>query len=262
MPPASSAPHAATSPSGPSNPLAMGRAFLIAVISAVVLTILAPLGSDAVGVLPRAGYWLGLLVGGTGVSVIGMTLVWRIRWLAERPLVLGVVAAVAFSIPFTLMAWAVTAAVFHQGGLDPKRIPIFALPTLTLTSVMTAVNLLAARTPAQTHAAAPDDAPPRFLERLPLGLRNAAILAVEAQDHYLQVHTDAGRELILMRLSDAVAELEGLEGAQVHRSWWVAKAAVADARRDERRAILTLKDGSEVPVSRAYVAALKSMGWL
>jgi DNA-binding LytR/AlgR family response regulator len=127
---------------------------------------------------------------------------------------------------------------------------------------MTAINMLAARTPAQTHAAAPEDDPPRFLERLPARLRAATILAVEAQDHYLQVHTNAGRELILMRLSDAVAELEGLEGAQVHRSWWVARAAVAEARREERRAILTLKDGSEVPVSRAYVVALKEMGWL
>ncbi|MGA0599771.1 LytTR family DNA-binding domain-containing protein [Caulobacter sp. KR2-114] len=257
------APRAASPPQdGPSNPLAIGRALLIAVIAGVVLTILAPLGTDAIGLLPRAGYWLGLLVSGTVVSVGGMIVAWRVRWLAERPLMLGLVASVAFSIPFTLVAWAVTGAVFHQGLYDLARIPVFALPTFTVTWVMTALNMLASRVPAQTHAAAQGDAPPRFPERLPPRLRAAAILAVEAQDHYLQVHTDAGRELILMRLSDAVAELEGLEGAQVHRSWWVARAAVADARREERRAILTLTDGSEVPVSRAYVRALREMGWL
>jgi hypothetical protein len=37
-----------------------------------------------------------------------------------------------------------------------------------------------------------------------------------------------------------VAELEGIEGAQTHRSWWVAKAAVRDAKRGDGRATLTL----------------------
>ncbi len=38
----------------------------------------------------------------------------------------------------------------------------------------------------------------------------------------LHFHTDRGSDLILMRLSDALTELKGLEGAQTHRSWWVA----------------------------------------
>jgi len=248
--------------SGPASPQGLGRALLIALIAGVVLTILAPLGTDSLAMPARAGYWLGLLISGTLVATAAMALAWRVPWLVERPLALGLVASVACTIPFTLAAWAVTAAVAHQGRYDLARIPLFALPTFTVTWVMTALNMLASRVPAQTHAAAPDDAPPRFLERLPPRLRAATILAVEAQDHYLQVHTDAGRELILMRLSDAIAELEGLEGAQVHRSWWVARAAVADTRREERRAILTLTDGSEVPVSRAYVRALREMGWL
>jgi DNA-binding LytR/AlgR family response regulator len=70
-----------------------------------------------------------------------------------------------------------------------------------------------------------------------------------------------GQDLILMRLSDAVSELEGLEGAQTHRSWWVAKDAVTGAERGDGRATLTLKDGSEVPVSRAYARTLRAEGW-
>ena len=42
-------------------------------------------------------------------------------------------------------------------------------------------------------------------------------------------------------LAEALFELEGVEGAQVHRSWWVARAAIAQARRGEGRATLTLK---------------------
>lgn len=64
-----------------------------------------------------------------------------------------------------------------------------------------------------------------------------------------------------MRLSDAVAELEGLEGAQTHRSWWVAKAAVTEIRRGDGRARLTLKNGVTVPVSRTHARVLREAGW-
>jgi DNA-binding LytR/AlgR family response regulator len=64
-----------------------------------------------------------------------------------------------------------------------------------------------------------------------------------------------------MRLSDAIAELEGLEGAQTHRSWWVAREAVESARRDGDRVTLVLKSGAEAPVSRPNVRPLREAGW-
>src|SRR5690606_13712732 len=103
--------------------------------------------------------------------------------------------------------------------------------------------------------------PVRFLERLPLRLRGATLLAVEAEDHYLRLHTDRGSDLILMRLGDAVAELDGLEGARTPRSWWVARGAVDGVARGERRAALTLEGGLEVPVSRTAARELRAKGW-
>ena len=93
-------------------------------------------------------------------------------------------------------------------------------------------------------------------------MRSAEIWAVEAEDHYLRLHTSAGQDLILLRMADAIAELEGQEGMQVHRSWWVARAAIVDARRGDGRATLTLKDGTEAPVSRTYAAELRRRGWI
>jgi DNA-binding LytR/AlgR family response regulator len=119
--------------------------------------------------------------------------------------------------------------------------------------------LIETRKGAETHAGA---APPKFLDRLPLKLRGAEIWAVEAEDHYLRLHTSKGQDLILMRLADAVTELEGIEGARVHRSWWVARDAITDARRGDGRATLTLKDGAEVPVSRTYAGLLRERGWI
>jgi DNA-binding LytR/AlgR family response regulator len=49
---------------------------------------------------------------------------------------------------------------------------------------------------------------------------------------------------------------------QVHRSWWVARAAVADSGLNGRNLILRLKNGLEAPVSRPTVAKLKAAGWL
>jgi DNA-binding LytR/AlgR family response regulator len=104
--------------------------------------------------------------------------------------------------------------------------------------------------------------PPKFLDRLPLKLRGGEIWAVEAEDHYLRLHTSKGQDLILMRLSDAIDELEGIEGAQVHRSWWVARDAIVEAVRGDGRATLTLKDGAEVPVSRTYARLLRDRKWI
>ena len=42
------------------------------------------------------------------------------------------------------------------------------------------------------------------------------------EDHYVRVFTDAGESLILLRLSDAMAEVRDVPGLQIHRSHWVA----------------------------------------
>ncbi|MFN2098927.1 LytTR family DNA-binding domain-containing protein [Altererythrobacter sp. MF3-039] len=101
----------------------------------------------------------------------------------------------------------------------------------------------------------------RLVGRLspPLG---SDILAVENEDHYVRVHTALGSELILMRLGDAVEELGGIDGIQVHRGWWVARHAVEDVRREGRNIRLVLPGGIEAPVSRANVQVLKDAGWL
>ncbi|MCA8900786.1 MAG: LytTR family transcriptional regulator [Hyphomonas sp.] len=100
----------------------------------------------------------------------------------------------------------------------------------------------------------------RFLDRLPVKYRTSTLWAVSSEDHYLRAHTSLGEELILMRLADALHDLSSAEGAQVHRSWWVAKDGVADTRRDNGKLVLVLKNGKEAPVSRTYQTAAKDAG--
>lgn len=78
----------------------------------------------------------------------------------------------------------------------------------------------------------------------------------------MRAHTSAGSTLILMRLRDAVAELESCAGRQVHRSYWVAEGAVLRSERRGDSVRLHLKNGLVVPVSRRYLPALRGAGWL
>ena len=88
------------------------------------------------------------------------------------------------------------------------------------------------------------------------------LIALEMEDHYVRAHTAHGSTMILLRMRDAVAELDGIDGAQVHRSWWVARAAVTGVRREGRNVRLRLGQTLEAPVARANVSELEGRGWL
>ena len=115
----------------------------------------------------------------------------------------------------------------------------------------------------ETSDTAASNAPPEaaLLARLSAGAR-ADILHLRMQDHYVEVHTAAGMEMLLLRFRDAIREVEGVDGLQVHRSHWVARAAIT---RVERRrgggVVLHLANGSEVPVSRSFAPTLREKGW-
>ncbi|MBU6269648.1 MAG: LytTR family transcriptional regulator DNA-binding domain-containing protein, partial [Sphingomonadales bacterium] len=57
-------------------------------------------------------------------------------------------------------------------------------------------------------------------------------------------------------------EMDGVEGARVHRGWWVARAAVSGVERRGRAVWLRLANGLEAPVARNAVADLREQGWL
>ena len=104
-------------------------------------------------------------------------------------------------------------------------------------------------------------APPPLLERIAFDKR-AALVSLTVEDHYFRIVTAKGEEIVLMRLADAMRETAPVKGMQVHRSHWVALNQVTAARRDGDRAILTMSNGTEVPVSRRYVPDIKAVGLL
>ncbi|WP_350335017.1 LytTR family DNA-binding domain-containing protein [Coralliovum pocilloporae] len=106
-----------------------------------------------------------------------------------------------------------------------------------------------------------DDAEPVFFRRLKT-IRFEQLTHLTMRDHYVEACAADGSELVLMRFSDAISELENLQGARVHRSHWVVRAAVRSVLRENGRYSLELLSGHVVPISRSYVKELKAEGWL
>ena len=236
------------------------RGFAVSAVAGVFLALIGAFGTDAVPFPVRVAYWAGLCLAGAIVGTAVSQLIGREGRADEKPWLYGALTVVGITLPFTLVVWLVSDLTFH-GHPRSSGLATYLPPVFIVTVAMTALNFLVQRSPPETHAAPAGAPAPRFLDRLPAKLRGAELHAVEAEDHYLRLHTSRGQDLILMRLSDAVAELEGIEGAQTHRSWWVARDAVEGARRGDGRATLRLKGGVEVPVSRAYAKALRAAGW-
>jgi DNA-binding LytR/AlgR family response regulator len=64
--------------------------------------------------------------------------------------------------------------------------------------------------------------------------------------------TAEGAPTTLYRFGDALRELEGLSGLQVHRSFWVADAGVAALKSGKRGLRIVLRNGEQVPVSARH----------
>lgn len=100
-------------------------------------------------------------------------------------------------------------------------------------------------------------APNRLLNRLPAHVRGR-IIALEMEDHYVRVHTDRGSALVLLRLSDAIAEVASIAGRQVHRSWWAADDAIEHFERVGRAGQIRLGNGLIAPVSQRYLKDIEA----
>lgn len=237
------------------------RSLVIAAVVAAFLSVLAPFGTEQAPVGLRLAYWELVLLAGTVVGASMWAMISeRVDPEDRRPYATAVLCAAAETLPITLGVRLASQWLFPTARL--ASFPSFLGAVFVICLGMSLLNAFALRRETRTSAGPSAPPAPRFVDRLPAKLHGADIQAVKAEDHYLRIFTTKGSDLILMRLSDAVVELDGLEGAQTHRSWWVARAAVQGAVRRDGRAVLQLDGGVEAPVSRNYVRSLRDAGWL
>jgi hypothetical protein len=211
----------------------------------------------------RFSMWLITIGTGTASAAFIIPFIFGTRF--ERwPLPVRIAAGAALiAVPVTIALYAYSAVL--GGAMSFAALPVQYLYVFAVCVIMVVggyVLSLASQKPAGSSDLTAPDAARAFLARLPLKFRQAELHAISSEDHYLRVHTSLGEELILMRLADAVRELDGGGGLQVHRSWWVAKAAVRDVKRQGGKVSLVLPSGKEAPVSRTFTAEVKAAGLL
>jgi DNA-binding LytR/AlgR family response regulator len=231
----------------------------------VLLGLVGPFGTyDGLRLPARLAYWAATVTATWFVGFAVVALLARL-WSGGRDA--GMPAYALFGavagVPVTLVVWALNAAVF-EGEAIPF-LPLLAYVVAIAAVVSAVVALFIAQHEKALAAAAPQPAAtaaprrPRILDRLPPHLRGA-LSHMTVQDHYVDIRTDRGGALVLMRLADAIAEAEPVEGLQIHRSHWVAADQIAQSVRMGGRLMLKMKDGTLLPVSRSYLDAVRSAG--
>lgn len=179
------------------------------------------------------------------------------------------------AVPLTFeVRWLMLTIVNPEGGLPPPWMSYLNVTVINLVFSLVQYTLVerwpildTARPEAELRAERQEreaaNAIPGVgkLKRRPEGL-NGRIQYMQMEDHYLRVHTDEGEGLALYRMSDAVADLEDTDGRQVHRSWWVAKDAVKEVKRERHKKTIIALDGTEIPVGRSFEKALREEGWI
>jgi len=254
------------------SPLGVALRLGLSLALGLVLGYLGPYGSYAMPMLDRMILW-GVAVPAGHVLTEGsirLAVHLRPQWgwlpvaLAGAPLV---------SVPLTILIWMISPKFRIQTYLEPLELyfqvllitVMITLPISWAHALPTEPAPAPPRDPtvppadAQSSEAAPERDQP-FWRRIP-GHLGTDLLCLTMEDHYLRIHTPLGSDLILMRMRDAVAELDGL-GLQVHRSHWVADSAVQGHERRDGRVILKLRTGLEIPVSKGGLPAVRDAGWL
>ncbi len=242
-------------------------------VGTIMLSLLAPFDLDeTTTLLSRAVYWF---------ILIGVAIFWSITakygllhfFPQLAPLHMTALTAFVFAAVYTPIIYLTNYLLIPERLETMARFPeLFGLVLLVFFCLAAVIGVVRhqyaapdAERPATPAASLLDVSiqghrPPALARRLDHNLQRASIIRLSMQDHYVEVHTDSGSQLILMRMSDAISELDGVAGLRVHRSHWVATDAVTGSMRERGRLCLLTRDGAEVPVSRSYSATVREVG--
>lgn len=232
----------------------------------LIVGVFGPFGTAALPPLLRHAYWLLCIVGG-GLIGIGIdALLARALSRSWRRLPLTVAA---MTPAVTLYVIVVSALMIGQHprlietGLLMWQVFVMSLTVMTARALVWREPRRVVQVEVRTMTAPPlPEAEAAFRRRLSARRRTAGLIAVEAYDHYLRVHTDAGEDLVTARFADALGELAGAHGLRVHRSWWVAADAIEAVAWRRGAGEARLRGGLTAPVSRRYAPTLREAGWL
>lgn len=222
---------------------------------AFAIAALGPFGTSiSQSFLTRFAYWLVLL------SAVGAC-VWCVRWVSVRRWgqsdfwLRFLSEAIGFNLIFPPLAWLMS-SLFLQELLSFDDYLFIAGNVMALTCASALFNWIFTSVPAKQTVFRP-----RLFDRLPATV-TAQIVRLTINDHYVVVILDDDTEhRILMRLTDAIREMDGVPGFNTHRSHWVSRDHITRRLREGQRDYLLLSDGARVPISKTYQPAVAAAGF-
>lgn len=230
---------------------------VIAVLAGVaaILAIEGPFETNEVfGFGARLIYWTGVVAATYATGAMSRTfwareLSGRFKSWAKLAAVVSISGASITCVVFVINL------LFIETWTDFEQTPLFLGSVFVIASIVVALMEVIMHSAPEPE----DQQTPALLDRLPVEKRGA-LVALTVHNHYVNVITTQGAEMVLMRFSDALKETSPARGLRVHRSHWVAIDHVASVAHRKERAILTLSTGDRMPVSRTYLPALHDAG--
>lgn len=201
----------------------------------------------------RLIYW-GLIVLTTSMLALWLHTLLRL-W--DKTSVSTIIAVgIGFGFLVAGIVLALSLSLLQPIGRYPGSIELisYSFPSAAMIFLLSALVMRSMSTPKCID----EDIRPALLDRLEKFPHAQQILSLSAQDHYVEVTTEIGAELCLMRLNDAIAQAEPIKGFQIHRSHWVAISTVKSVSTKGTVARALLVDGRTLNISQSRLADFKS----
>ncbi|HEY7851620.1 MAG TPA: LytTR family DNA-binding domain-containing protein [Caulobacteraceae bacterium] len=240
-----------------------GAELALLLVMGLFMGAIGPYGTAGLPPLKSYVYWIACVVGG---GVIGVAIDESLGRRAEGIWRRLALTSVLMTPAVTLLVLLVSHFLAGQSLRLPRYVSLIWQVFIVCVPVM-ALRALVWRRPrtiveTQVVVAPPlPEAEAVFRRRLSAKRRAARLIAIEAHDHYLRVHTDVGSELVTASFASALEELTGAHGFRIHRSWWVAADAIEAVRWRRGAGEARLTGELVAPVSRTHASAVKAAGW-
>lgn len=218
-----------------------------------IFSVLGPFGSyETMTFAERFTYWTTVLTGIGFFMHVFMTMALQSHRIAKWPGVAKIaIGSIVAAIPGAAIVEFAN-EVFRPSGIEFSGLARTWMQVSIIGIVVGIVEYLDWR----PTKLSPEPVLTQMHKRLPDAL-GTDIVSMSMQDHYIEVTTKLGSELILMRFTDALQEVQGLPGLRTHRSHWVALAHAQSISRKGNKHFVTLSDGRKLAVSATYLDPLQ-----
>ncbi|MGJ8528504.1 LytTR family DNA-binding domain-containing protein [Maritalea sp.] len=227
-------------------------------ILGIMLGLVGPFATfDIFRPLPRIAYWLGMVFLGYAAGSFGGGFVVNLilqKYKNPNVWLMIICSGIGSGILVSLVVYVVNSAILGDWELKGFSGILTAVYCILISICVAALHVLFVRehnpeTPQQIE----------LLARLQVQNRGP-LLYLSMQDHYVNVVTARGSELILMRMSDALKETTGINGLKIHRSHWIALDGIKRVVKKGGNYAVEMQDDTQLPISRGQIQAARDAG--